>query len=71
MEFKYLPKEASSTSIIVIFGDYVVMYSGVGIRKMSDQTTFFVIHSKDLAEGYRSWFHYMWDKSKEAKSKKK
>ena len=71
MEFKYLPKEASTTSIIVIFGDYVVMYSGVGIKKMSDQTTFFVVHSKDLAEGYRSWFKYMWTKSKTNKPGKK
>lgn len=63
MEFRYLPKKYSTTSIIVLFGDYVVMYAGVGIMKMSEQTVFFVIHSKDLAEGYHTWFDYMWDQS--------
>jgi hypothetical protein len=70
-EHRYLPREASTSSIILIFGDYVVSYAGVGILKMSDQTTFFVIHSKDLADGYRSWFNYMWGKSEPNKASKK
>ena len=70
-EHRYLPRETSTSSIILIFGDYVVSYAGVGILKMSDQTTFFVVHSKDLADGYRSWFNYMWNNSKIEKLKKK
>ncbi len=67
MEHRYLPKESSSTAIIVTFGDYVVMYAGVGILKMSDNTVFFVIKSAELAEGYRAWFKNMWEQSKENK----
>lgn len=67
LKYRYLPKESSTTSIIVIFGDYVVMYAGVGIMKMSENTVFFVIHSKDLAEGYRKWFQYMWQLSSDGK----
>jgi hypothetical protein len=43
------------------------MYAGVGILKMSENTTFFVVHSKDLAEGYQKWFKYMWEQSEEGK----
>ncbi len=69
MKYRYLPKESSTTAIIVIFGDYVVMYSGVGIMKMNDNVSFFIIHSKELVEGYVKWFNYMWGLSLEDKKK--
>jgi predicted DNA-binding transcriptional regulator len=64
VEYRWLPKESSSTAIIVIFGDYVVMYAGVGIMKMSENTVFFVIKSSELAEGYRTWFKNIWAQAK-------
>jgi hypothetical protein len=64
MEHRYLPKESSSSAIIVTFGEYVVMYAGVGILKMSENTVFFVVKSAELAEGYRAWFSNMWAQSK-------
>jgi len=63
-EYRYLPKEYSTNSIANIFGDYVVTYTGVKVAKMQEDTAFFVIHSKDLAESYRKWFWYMWAQSK-------
>ena len=67
MKYRYLPKESSTSAITVIFGDYVVMYSGVGIMRMGENTVFFIIHSKDLVEGYRAWFKNIWGQSKEGK----
>lgn len=66
MKHRFLSRNSSTTAIITIFGDYIVMYAGVGIMKMSDNTVFFVVHSKDLAEGYRAWFKNIWEQSKKA-----
>lgn len=63
LEYRFLPKEYSTNSAIHIFGDYVVTYTGLTIGQVSENTTFFVIHSKDLAESYRTWFQYMWEQS--------
>ncbi len=61
--YRYLPKEYSTNSIANIFGDYVITYTGIEVGKMHDDTAFFIIHSKDLAESYRKWFWYMWEQS--------
>jgi len=72
LEYRFLPKEYSTNSGIGIFGDYVITYTGMTIGKFSSKDViFFVIHSKDLAEGYRSWFKYMWTKSEANKPRKK
>jgi len=71
LRFRFLPKEYSTNSAIHIFGDYVVTYTGLGYGKISDDTVFFVIRSKDLAESYRTWFSYMWEQSEEPKRKLK
>ncbi len=63
LEYRYLPKEYSTPSAIHIFGDYVVTYTGMSIKKLADNVVFFVIHSKELAESYRKWFLYMWEKA--------
>ena len=71
LEYRFLPKECSTNSAIHIFGDYVITYTGMTIGKFSSEdVTFFVIHSKDLAESYRKWFWYMWEQSQEDKKTK-
>lgn len=65
-QYRYLPKEYSTNSIANIFGDYLITYTGITLGKMQDETTFFVIHSKDLAESYRKWFWFMWNLSKKS-----
>jgi|SRR5579872_1612740 len=62
-EYRFLPKEYSTNSVIQIIGDYVLTYTGISLGKMDENTTFFVIHSKDLAESYRTWFWFLWQKS--------
>jgi len=65
LEYRFLPKKYSTTSGLHVFGDYVVTYTGLTIGKMPDDGVFFVIHSKNLAESYRTWFWYMWEQSSE------
>lgn len=63
LQYKVLPKEYSTNSAINIFGDYVVTYTGLPTGIVPPSTIFFVLKSHDLAESYRKWFWYMWDKS--------
>ena len=63
LEYRFLPKEYSTNSALHIFGDYVITYTGLPYGQLTDNIVFFVIHSKDLAESYRTWFKYMWDQS--------
>ncbi|MFA4937418.1 MAG: helix-turn-helix domain-containing protein [Patescibacteria group bacterium] len=63
LEYRFLPQEYSTNSVANIFGDYLVTYTGITLGKMSENTVFFIIHSKELAESYRSWFWYMWKQS--------
>ena len=63
LEYRYLPKAYSTNSAIHIFGDYVVTYTGMGIKKLDENVVFFVIRSHDLAESYKKWFWYMWEMS--------
>ncbi len=65
LEYRFLPPKYSTNSAIHVFGDYVITYTGLTIKKISDRVVFFVIHSHDLAESYRTWFWYMWEQSSE------
>jgi hypothetical protein len=65
-----LTKEFSTNSAIHIFGDYVITYTGLHLKQLSDEVVFFIIHSKNLAEDYRKWFQYMWGQSSSASNKK-
>ena len=71
LKYRFLPKEYSTNSGLGIFGDYIVTYSGLSVKKTPANVVIFVIHSKDLAESYRKWFWYMWEESQEDKPRNK
>ncbi len=48
--YRFLPKAYSTRSTISIFGDYVVNYTGMYIRKIDEKGTLFIVRDKDLAE---------------------
>jgi predicted DNA-binding transcriptional regulator len=60
---RFLPQEYSTSSLLHIFGEYVIMYSGLSLFDIGEHTTFFVLHSKDLAESYQKWFWFTWKNS--------
>ncbi|MEK7212523.1 MAG: helix-turn-helix domain-containing protein [Patescibacteria group bacterium] len=63
LQYRYLPKEYSTTSGIGIYGDYITSYTGLGLGKINENLIFFIIKSRNLAESYRTWFWYMWKQS--------
>lgn len=65
--YKFLPAQFSTDSTISIFGDYIVNYTGMYIKKIDDNGTMFVIRDQKLADSYRSWFDFMWDKCEKNK----
>jgi len=62
--YRFLPKEFSTGAAVDIFGDHVVTFSGLGLGKLEDDVTLFVLVNKELADGYRKWFQFMWDHCK-------
>ena len=65
LQYRFLPKEYSTTSLIHIFADRFVTYTGLELMKLNEKTAFFVVRNHDLAESYRTWFWYMWRQSSE------
>ncbi|MEK7508175.1 MAG: helix-turn-helix domain-containing protein [Patescibacteria group bacterium] len=70
LKYRFLPAQYSTNSAIHIFGDYVITYTGLTVGKIDENVVFFVIHSKNLAESYRTWFWYMWEQSSDEKKDK-
>lgn len=65
--YKFLPKKYSTPSMIDIFGDHVISFTGAGIAQISDDISIFVVVSKPMAESYKTWFKFMWDHCPEVK----
>lgn len=59
--YKFLPPKYSSNSSWEIFGDHVVVYSGMTPKELDDDITFFVMKDKTLASDCRKWFSLIWD----------
>lgn len=59
--YKFLPKKYSTPSMVDIFGDHVVSFTGAGLAKISDDITIFVNISRPLATSYKTWFQCIWD----------
>ncbi len=59
--YKFLPEKYSTPSMIDIFGDHVVSFTGAGLGKISDDMTIFVNISRPMATSYKTWFQFMWD----------
>jgi sugar-specific transcriptional regulator TrmB len=63
--YKFFPKEYSSSTAVDIFGPYVVTFVGVSPGKLDEEPLMFVMKSEKLANGYRKFFEFMWDKCSE------
>lgn len=59
--YKFFPKKYSSPTAVDIFGEYVVTFVGVEPGKLHEEPVQFMLKSKELAEGYRKFFQFMWD----------
>jgi HTH-type transcriptional regulator, sugar sensing transcriptional regulator len=61
LEYRFLPEKYSTKSAIDFFGDQIVMWSGLSLRKLEDDVTLFVIRDKSLVDNYKMWWQFMWD----------
>lgn len=57
--YKFLPENFSTPSMVDVFGDHVVSFTGAGIGRISDNITIFVNISRPLATSYKTWFDFM------------
>lgn len=60
--YKFFPREYSSSTAVDIFGDRVVTFVGVKPGQLGEEPIQFVMKSKKLAEGYKKFFWFMWNK---------
>lgn len=60
--YKFFPPNYSSPTMVDIFGDYVVTFIAVEPGILPEEPIQFVMKSKMLADGYRKFFNFMWDK---------
>ena len=60
--YRLLPKGYETPGVVDIFGDYVVTFVSVGIGNIGEDVTIFVMKNKELAESYKTWFRFIWDR---------
>ncbi len=60
-EHKFLPKKYCSKLTIEFFGDEVVLYTGEEFGKLKDEPVVFVIKSKEIVDGFKKIYEFMWD----------
>ena len=69
-EYRFIPDKYSTESAIDIFGDYIVTFTGLNLKKLEDDATLFVLRDEKLAESYRTWFKFIYDFSPKETTKK-
>ena len=60
--YRFLPKNYDTRCTIAIMADRIVVFSGVTVGNYDENTSFTVIVNQEIAEAYRSWFQFMWNK---------
>lgn len=61
-DYKFFPSKYSTNGGIAIFGDHIVTFSGLTIKSIDENVTITVIVNQALADCYRVWFKFMFDK---------
>lgn len=62
IEYRFLPEKYSSTSAIDIYEDRVAIYTGGTLSRLEENVSIFLTISQNLADSYRQWFQFMWDR---------
>lgn len=66
-EFKFFPPEFSTATAIDIFGDHVVCFYGVKPGYLGKEPVQFTVKSQKIADGYKTFFDFMWKSLGKAK----
>ena len=68
-EYRFIPVKYQTESAIDIFGEYVVTFTGLSLKKIDDDVTLFILKDARLAESYRTWFKFIYDFSPKTTTK--
>ncbi|MAG29077.1 hypothetical protein CL632_02955 [bacterium] len=61
MPYLFLPEKYATNSTLDFFGDQIVTWHGISLKKLHDDVTLFVLRDKGLADNYKTWWQFMWD----------
>jgi len=67
MSYRFLPEEYSTNSTLDFFGDQIVTWNGISLKKLDDDVTLFVLRDKGLANNYKTWWKFMWESCEKPK----
>lgn len=60
--YRFLPEKYSSMAAVDIYKDRVAIWTGGTLNALDEDMTIFMTISQNLADSYRQWFQFMWDR---------
>lgn len=60
--YRFLPEKYSSMAAVDIYKDRVAIWTGGTLKALEEDMTIFMMISQKLADSYRQWFQFMWDR---------
>lgn len=63
-EYRYLPADVQTSSVVDIFGDHVVIITDLSGGIIRDDSSLTVIINQKIADSFRVWFNLLWDSTK-------
>ena len=60
--YRFLPEKYSSMAAVDIYKDRVAIWTGGTLTPLDENVTIFMMISQKLADSYRQWFQFMWDR---------
>lgn len=71
LPYRFLPEKYNTDSTLDFFGDQIVTWHGISLKKLHDDVTLFVLRDKGLAESYKTWWKFMWESCEKGADKPK
>lgn len=62
INYRFLPEKYSSMAAIDIYKDRVAIWTGGTLNSLDENISIFMMISQNLADSYRQWFQFMWDR---------
>jgi len=62
INYRFLPEKYSSMAAVDIYKDRVAIWTGGTFNALEENITIFMTISQKLADSYRQWFQFMWDR---------
>ena len=60
--YKFLPRHYSTQTACLVFADRLVTLGGLERDELSSNVFIYMLVDKNIVDGYRQWFQFIWDK---------